>query len=463
MAKKDLNEDVQGLEMPVHYIKQPYPLTTLRGDLTMSQTKILVEMMDVLSDKVGKLLRNRTADMKLFSQDDLDKDGNICIDIPLQNIANRKDEYRDIDKVAPLLVSAQMKIEKSDEDGDYTEYFNAFTSIRVPKAQSGRRQGFVRVIFSQYQANTLFDFSRFSPYIKAIAKDSKSVYTSRLYMLLSAEKFRGAWTVEYQELRNILGCNIYDDKTKTWNAVKYEVYKNFKYKVLRTAEAELKKCADEGKADCYFTYKEIFETGKGNLRTNPDKIEFTIFSTKVGDAENARKKKAKRYIDLEHFMVENFEMKASDAQQILDLVDDDIFEQFEIRVREIYDSITKQGNRIKSIKRYAIKSLTEALKEFTQEAQVVEEPIVDEVVKPKGEVSTLSKKEIDDFNNLKMEKAESDWVTAFNLVSITDECVTVSMPRKVNHAFYVNELNGQFLNVLEKEYDRRVVVIYTEE
>lgn len=344
------------------YAKQPYPLTTIKGDLTMSQTKILVGMNETLRERIGELMKNKKDGMKLFNQADLDENGNIVVDVPLSNLTSRPDEYRDIEKVAPLLINAKTQIDR----GDSIEYFNAFTSIIVPKTRGkeGRRTGVVRIVMSQYQANTLFDFTRFTQFLPLVANTSKSVYTSRIYMLLASERWKGRWKVNYQELRNILGCNTYDKDTKEWKRAKYEIYKNFKYRVLATAEKELKEFADENKSDLYFTYNEVYE-GKGNLRTDPIAIEFTIITTAKGREADNKAKNTIRYIAYQDFMIEQFGFSKKDCQQILGKVDDDIAEQFGVRMEEISSAMNKQGNKINDRRLYALKCLHDAVDEFT--------------------------------------------------------------------------------------------------
>ena len=344
------------------YLKQPYPLTTLRGDLTKSQTNILVAMNETLREKIGELMKNKKEGMKLFNQEDLDENGNIVIDVPLSSLTCRPDEYRDVDKVAPLLINARTQIDR----GDGIEYFNAFTSVFVPKTRGkeGRRVGSVRIIMSQYQANTLFDFTRFTQYLPLVAHTSKSVFTSRIYMLLASERFRGKCRFGYEELRNILGFNTYDENRKVWvRGEKYAVYKNFKYRVLATAEKELKEFADENKSDLYFTYTEVYE-GKGNLRMDPVAIEFTIITTSKGKEADMRAKNTMRYIAFEEYMTENFGLSKKDCQSVLCKVEDDMAEQFEVRMKEICASMLKSGEKIKDRRKYALKCLHDAVEEF---------------------------------------------------------------------------------------------------
>lgn len=352
------------------YAKQPYPLSRIKGSLSLSQQKILVGMMDILDERVGELLKRRPAGMKLFNAEDLDADGNIVIDIPLSSVTSRPDEYRDIEKVAPLLVEAKMEIDR----GDSIEYMNSFTSLIVPKSRGkeGRRRGMIQVKMSQYQANTMFDYTRWAPFRTSVAHHCSGSYTLNMYLTLAEERFRGECDISYSELRQRTGCDIFDNATETFVVKKYKEYKNFHLRVLQSAEKELKKLAEEGWSDFYFSFTPLYK-GKASMRTDPEKIHFVIHKTQQAMLEDASRKLTMRYISMEQFMIENFGMTKADCSSILKLVEEDNAEQFDIRMKEIDASIRKQGEKIKDKRKYAIKSLYEAASDFIPAAEMVEQ------------------------------------------------------------------------------------------
>lgn len=348
------------------YVKQPYPVSTLASDLSLMQTHILVEMMDSVSIKVGEMF-DQGGSKLLFKEEDF-TDGVAHIDVDFRSLTNRPDSYRDVESVARKMMSAQMEYTEEKPDGLTKVVINAFESVEIPM-DGNRRRGTIRFNLTKKQASSLFDFTRYSKYLKSVARSTSSVYTARIYMLITAWRKFGVWDADYQELRKSLGCNAYNKETKLWEPKKYLEYRQFKRRVLKTAEEELKRLADEGSVDCYFDFEEIYLSGR--VSAQPDKIHFTIHTTEMGRLEDKRQLEVHHFYELQGEMQVLFQLNEHECRQILSRIDEDIIEQFSIRVHEIAASIKRQGAKILNPKAYALKCLNEAVLEFTPQVHPV--------------------------------------------------------------------------------------------
>ncbi len=355
----------KGDNVPMIYIKQPFPVSSMYADLTLQQTHIVVEMMDNLQEKVDKLFKvhkENGQELLLFSEEEFDEDGIANIDVKFSALANRPDSYRDVEKITAGLMSAFIKIEDESPDGEVQlEHF--LDSIRYPK--KGSRRDVVRFRFTKPQARRIFNYKRYSKYLKHVARHAKSKHTARLYMLITTNRELGKWFVTYKELRRMLGCDIYDEQKKEYVVNRCKLYKHFKSDVLKVAEKELKELAQNNLSDCYFEFEEIFADGV--RKGDPEKLQFNIFKSHMGELVDLRAKNNVKYFELQQFMQESFGLTYNDCQPIIQKIDDDMYEQFSVRVHEIDASIRKQGDKIKNKKKYAVKSLNEALNEFVHE------------------------------------------------------------------------------------------------
>ncbi|MHB8261413.1 MAG: RepB family plasmid replication initiator protein [Bacteroidia bacterium] len=90
----------------------------------------------------------------------------------------------------------------------------------------------------------------FTTYNLIVALSLKSEYSQRFYEFCSRFKDTGVWNISVEDLKFILKLDG-----------KYEVYNNFKNRILEPSKKELKALFDKGGCDLYFVYHEK-KTGK---------------------------------------------------------------------------------------------------------------------------------------------------------------------------------------------------------
>lgn len=370
-TKKAQDESIiKNLPQNVEWIKQPYALSVMRGDLSLTQTHIMVELMGALQVKINDFIAHMGEEgHDVFREEDFDENGVAHVDVSLAAVSNRPDYYSDVESMAYRLMSATIKKPEEVEGMKMMKLSHVFDSISVPfeDNERARRKGFIRFFFNREQAKEIFKFTRYSKYIKAVARNSSSQYTSRLYMIITAYKAFGRWEVEYSELRKILGFYAYEegaDGRWSWVEKKYTEYRQFKRRVLNTAADELRELAEKGEADCYFDFQEIYPEGK--KKGTPEKILFTITISDLGKKENRSASLARKLIDIEDFLKHNFEFRHSETSQMLARINDENIDVFIAKMNEVNKIIVKDTGKIVDKKKYAFTALRNVLDDFEE-------------------------------------------------------------------------------------------------
>lgn len=372
-TKKAQDESImKNLPQNVEWIKQPYALSVMRGDLSLTQTHIMVELMGALQVKINDFIAHMGEEGNaVFREEDFNENGVAHVDVSLAAISNRPDYYSDVENMAYRLMGATIKKPEEVEGMKMMKLSHVFDSILVPfeDNERGRRKGFIRFCFNREQAKDIFNFTRYSKYIKAVARNSSSQYTSRLYMIITAYKAFGRWEVEYSELRKILGFYAYEEaEDGQWNWVekKYTEYRQFKRRVLNTAANELRDLADKGEADCYFDFQEIYPAGKRN--GTPDKILFTITTSDLGRRQLHSDSMAKKLIAIEDELKHEFGFRTSDLRQLLPRINDENIDVVAAKVAEVKKYMSRGDYKIIDKKKYAFTALRNVIDDFAEAA-----------------------------------------------------------------------------------------------
>ena len=257
------------------YVRQPYPISAMQADLSTQQIRILVGMMQSIQDGVQKMFeqgkRNNNGQLLLFP--DM-QDDHVNVEFKFSDVTERPDAYPDVQNIAEKFM--HMVFSYEDKEAGEVTLKHFVDEVTYPKKGSKRD----RIVFSftRKQAQTVFNFTRYSRYMFSVASGAKSKHTARIYMLItSARGFERDgegvfhWYVGYDELRRMLGCDEKDEHGQ-WHRKRLKPYKHFKAYVLRTAERELKALADDGKSDCWFDFIELPE----NFDGEPQRFDFVV-------------------------------------------------------------------------------------------------------------------------------------------------------------------------------------------
>ena len=387
-TKKAQDESImKNLPQNVEWIRQPWGISVMRGDLSLTQTHIMVELMGALQVKINDFIAHMGEEgNSVFKEEDFNENGVAHVDVSLAAVSNRPDYYADVESMAYRLMSATIKRPEEVEGMKMMKLSHVFDSISVPfeDNERGRRKGFIRFYFNREQAKEIFNFTRYSKYIKAVARNASSQYTSRLYMIISAYKTFGHWEVEYAELRKILGFYAYEeDENGQWGWVekKYTEYRQFKRRVLKTAADELRDLAEKGEADCYFSFKEIYPLGRKN--GTPEKILFIITTSDLGREQGKSILMAKKLIAIEEVLKNDFGFRTSEIRQIVPRITEDNMDVFMAKMQEVKEYMMKEESKIIDKKKYAFTALRNVIDDF-------EEAVAEEIFE---ELPLFSKRE----------------------------------------------------------------------
>ena len=261
--------------LPTRYIRQPYPISAMHADLSTQQIRILVGMMQSIQDGVQKMFENnqRNDNGQLLLFPDM-QDDHVSVEFKFSDVAERPDAYRDVEVIAKKFMHMVFSYEDKDAGEVTLQHF--VDEVTYPKKGSKRD----RIVFSftKKQAQTVFNFTKYSRYMLSVAAGAKSKHTARIYMLItSARGFEHDdsgifhWYVTYEELRRMLGVDEKDENGQ-WFRKRQKQYKHFKADVLRTAQKELKAMADDGESDCWFDFIELPEGFDGE----PQRFDFVV-------------------------------------------------------------------------------------------------------------------------------------------------------------------------------------------
>lgn len=423
-----------------HYTRQPISLTFLKGDLSLSQVNALVEVVDSVQDKINAVLqKGKDAQghySDLFSQQDTGPDGRVNIDIKLSALGVAPSHYGEVAEAVLKLQDIKFAREVQIDGKDYWQSVVLFPNISIPASAckgydhldkegnlvSGKRyQGFIRFKFNLDDANALFSLNRYTQFLKTVTGRCRSQFTSRMYLYISSNKKFGKWTISYKELRRLFGATKFvkrengrfvekdiqskisegiieieeEEKGGAWVRVKYPGYGQFKQKILKVAETELKKMAEEGVVDCFFTYDEILP--KGVKRGTPESFVFHIHTTAMNSQIAEEVEQMRVFSEVEKKLIHVLDIKTSDAKQIMLRVDEGNQQLVEQKIEEIHNYLLKNPGKIKNTGLYSFKSMMSFLDDMTPILDEIEPDFVDDE-KSKGDIITT--KTYEDFTDV---------------------------------------------------------------
>lgn len=358
------------------WIKQPWNLTFVKGEMSLVQLQIMETLVYKLQSNINEVLRGDKA--SLFPDAVYDKNMNLKIRIPLSDVTDHPQRYKDVAISAYRLYNIHDIIEYKDENGDlHRKMAHLFVSVDVPVIEgTTRRKGYIVFEINKSMIDQVFQVERYINYIKGIAELFHSGHTARLYMYMKAylsnydpEKGYARWVISYRELREMLGYRVWESPGKdengnklkeTWVEKKYGLYKNFKMRVLESARTELEALAKENKVECYFTYDEISDT-KAVYADGPKKISFKIWITDFGRQQRQAIGEKSNVYKIEGILRNELNLKTTQIRTTLNLITPENSDFLLKKIQELKVYILTH-EEIKAPEKYIYKSLREALR-----------------------------------------------------------------------------------------------------
>lgn len=359
----------------VKWIYQPLSITMMRADLSPMQVNLMVEMVTKFQDKITEQLdktkEQRQQTLSLFTEKELEQERYIAR-FPLSDLGVRPDSYAELEEAAKALQNMQIVMPVAKPDGTTsTDIFSLFTRISIPMLsgdynyKSGkRRAGYIEMTMDKYAFNDVMRIgSQYTKYIKAVTRNCKCSYTSRIYMFISTYKVFGKWVVPYSEFHKILGFS--DEK----EIKKYDLFSDVRRRVLDPAAKELRKMSDEGNSDCYFEYEPIFPVGK--KRGLPEKLVFSIYSSDLGKELTAENKRTVEMIQIEKMLKNELSQTPGNCSKLLAMVTEDNRSGFLEKMKQLKSYCSKPEHGVENLRSYAWQSLKDYLESH--------QPVVEEI------------------------------------------------------------------------------------
>ena len=378
-----LSKVVPGNEA-LRWLRQPNNLTYLRGNLTKPQLNMMNEIIDILQERISQRLREGKT--TLFDDADFMDDngkGAFPVMIRMSEIAPAN-KYSEVADTAERLAAMTFGIEGIYNGEKGTFYVPIFDRVFIPEYRKtgadkqAKRKGEMVFFIKQEYSDEIWKLSSYTRYLKEVAKSCSSQYSIRIYMLLAAQKRRGRdeseWKVEYPLLHSLFGYSKYKAATKNspaeWSVTsdpedsinKYKTYRDFNYRVLRSAFTELNKMDGEKNIDIHFDYTPVYESGVKT--TNPDYIVFRIYKTALGKREDDNSAYARECVDMRREMMETLDMTKSQCDQVMSLVTEEHLPVLQSKVKEMQSYFQKHAD-IQGRGVYALKSIKSALLDAT--------------------------------------------------------------------------------------------------
>jgi len=266
-------------------ITQPITFAYLNGEMSVMHARIQTIIMEKLQVRLAKAMRDRFTGGfvgDLFTDDDFaplegehNDDQYLKFVVKYSELGIDPANYRFVSEAARAM-RGSLVYEK--EVNGYIRTITAFPVVDVPDETKKERRTDIKLYMTRSTAKYLFDMKgEFHRYLKDALFLFSSGYTGRIYLLINSNKYRGTWTIGYEELRKIL-LTTYDEEKKKYVADKYRDINDFKKRVLEPARREIQESADH--IDCTFDYEFIYPVGK--RRGTPEKIAFHIHLTDLG-------------------------------------------------------------------------------------------------------------------------------------------------------------------------------------
>ena len=466
MVKKSKdNKETKESKAPVKYIKQPYPVSEVRGNFTMQQTHILVEMMDQLQEKIESRMSEQQ--MQLFKDEDFDDNGQVHILVKFSDVVSRPDYYKEVEQLAKSMMQMYIKSEKEEEGSTVVELQSFIDKVSYTK--KGSKRNYIKFSFNRAQVKQLFNLSRYSRYLKSVTKGAKNKYSVRLYMLMTSGRKFGKWNVSYNELRRIFGFDEYNAVNKKYEVVKYPQYKLFKAAVLKVAEKELRELAENGASDCWFEYEEHItpeqlsaknKDGVVDIEENRRKylqFEFILHTTEMGALEDDRREEARYNIELDKRLKEEFDQTPTQRRKILEACAGMLGE-----LANKLDYLSKFLEGKDDKRGYANKALTEFVKELKKKEAAAAQADkdtkpVEDVVAEEVPIVTLTDEQRAEWGRA-LECVSEDWRGMLEPVEWGSDRVMVMMPAKASYEAFCGVEGKDKLTQMEQRLGKRILI-----
>ncbi len=303
--------------------------------LTQYENRVIIRIIEALQPEVDLLEKlerkeRESSQLSIFNSDV----EFVTVRIPFAKLAPSPDHYRDVKDALKSL--RQISISYDDKIKETEVTTGLIVKFQTPKKDKYAKE--IDITLDKVVAKELINIAGgYTRYDAEVAWKVRSVYTSRIYQLLSRWKDLGKCIIPIEEFRSWLGLES-----------KYKEYRDLKRRILTPTEEELKN--PESGSDIYFDLTE-----KKNATTITHLV-FTIYRrVELQLEENLLQKKKDSIVNMlkHHFgctpahllQLEPLFVHAANIPLLMD------------KIIEINSYINKKRDSIHSVADYAITAL----------------------------------------------------------------------------------------------------------
>lgn len=370
------------------WVKNPVAYAQIRGDFTLMESNLMVNLVSALQDRVNTYLKKKQMGVaqvdSLFTPEELNK-GEIKIEIPLQDLEVRPDAYDELDRTCEKMISVAATYEKTDaETGEESiVHANIFSKIELPKAgekadkteykyKSGkRRKGVIRVYMLADNVDQLFNMRLgYVEHLRRIVPLCRKQRTPRLYIYLSKYKDVGHKLVDYNELKEYLGILKWDKERKEIKEDKYPKYAVFCRSVLDPIKMEMDNLVKDNQIDLTFSYEPRYNGFR--KRGNPDQLYFKIALSEMGKQRSKKAQSVQTNTHFQTLLMQEYGLTKSEVKRLYEKITEDIRPKVEEEIMSLKAKVEKYKPR--SVKAYVFQSLMNLIERLQPEdAEIIEE------------------------------------------------------------------------------------------
>lgn len=314
--KRDIPKDVIPLNERT-WLLQPVAVTAMRHDYDVTQTKILVNIIQQMQEAIRDEWLNHKkpeTQLELFSNQEFaekfgegvfDPANEIVLKMAYSECGCDKRRYNELVTALEQLATTAVHIPIKDKDGKQYTQIDNLCSVIFPNNARGKYERHFYVKMKNAVAVRMLDIEMgVHKYLKDVIFDTKNRYVQRLYMYISSWRDKEYCTISVEQLRKMLRLEK-----------EYERWNMFYAKVIVKAQKELKEKADAGQVDLYFVPEKIYKNGK--KCGEPQEIRFYLFKSEAGELYDEIAGFKSRKVKAGDFIKEKWHIVGTDLKTIL--------------------------------------------------------------------------------------------------------------------------------------------------
>lgn len=324
------------------WLLQPVAVTAMRYNYDVTQTKILVNIIQEMQEAIrDEWLNHKKPETQLqlfqnqefaekFGTEGFNPEEEIILKMAYSDCRCDPRRYNELVQALEGLATTPVHIPLKDVNGkEYTE-IGSLCSVVFPNQARGKYERHFYVNMKKTVASRMLNIEMgVHKYLKDVVFNTKNRYVQRLYMYISSWRDKEYCTISVDQLRKMLRLeNMY----KRWSA--------FYSDVVLDAQKELKEKADAGQVDLYFIPEKIYKNGK--KCGEPQEIRFYLFKSQAGEVYDEVIGFKSRKVKAGDFIKEKWHIVGTDLKTILSRITPDNVDRLATYLTSLEPAIRKR-------------------------------------------------------------------------------------------------------------------------